>query len=441
MEFVKQYLLSLVSGVLALVFVAVAVVGMMSDSVKEKMSQRISAAGEIDTFASNPVNEERISAEKRRVDLFKKEFAAALDTLKEINARKELMPGVFPEPTSGATLLEFQNAYRSAIGALPGVLLAEGLPTEADYREAYEDIEEQRRLEQEMKAEGEPSGERPVAAAAPRGGGGEGVMGEGGGMMMGRGFGGRGAPMMGRGGGGGGESHTNLPAPDKSNPKYDYELRARVMKAKTIRMYADVINSFHISPIGAPDAPRPTVEALWKAQVGLWIQEDVVSAIAELNAEAARQLRDVEPQVEYMPVKRLERINVFGYRLKDRMLEFESWSPAESARDDKHAGDSFTGKVSDDQFDVLRFNVIVVVDQRQLMRLIDAIAKKNLYKCIELEYGIPPETDQERGYLYGSSPCVRARIEFEAYMSRKEFATMMPKAIADQLGVKKEGGG
>lgn len=438
MEFVRQYLLSLVSGALALVFVAVAVVGMMSDSVREKMGERVSAAGEIDTFAASPVNEERISAERRRVELFKKEFAAALDTLKEINARKELMPGVFPEPTSGATLLEFQNAYRGAIGALPGVLLAEGLPTESDYREAYEDIEEQRRLEQEMKSEGEPTDKEPVAAAAnPRF---EGATGEGGGMMMGRGFGGRGAPM-GRGFGGGGESHGNLPAPDKSNPKYDYELRARVMKAKTIRMYADIVNSFHISPIGEPQAGRPTVDALWKAQVGLWIQEDVVSAIAELNADAARQLRDVEPQVENMPVKRLERINVLGYRLKDRMLEFEAWSPAESGRDDKHAGDSFTNKVSDDQFDVLRFNVIVVVDQRELMRLVDSIVKKNLYKCIELDYAPPAETDAERGYLYGSAPCVRARLEFEAYMSRKEYATMMPKAIAEQLGVKKEEGG
>ena len=71
---------------------------------------------------------------------------------------------------------------------------------------------------------------------------------------------------------------------------------------------------------------------------------------------------------------------------------------------------SFTGQKSNDQFDVIRFTIRAVVDQRQVLGFIDALGKVNFYRCINLSYeGVPP-SHAEQGYLYGAAPYVLTLI-------------------------------
>ena len=91
-------------------------------------------------------------------------------------------------------------------------------------------------------------------------------------------------------------------------PKYDPVYRARVTKARSILCYYDE-GTFHRSPlVFQEEAPPP--EEMWFAQVGLWIQEDVARAIAELNGEAANQVTGTDPCVQDLPVKRLVFVRV-----------------------------------------------------------------------------------------------------------------------------------
>lgn len=230
-----------------------------------------------------------------------------------------------------------------------------------------------------------------------------------------------------------GGAPSAAPATRSGDPKYDAVFRAYVSKAQSIRCYVGP-GSFHVSPIVEETrAPRPA--DMWFAQVGLWIQQDVVTAIASLNNEAAQQADDTDAHVEQMPVKRIEHIEVQGYQTSDGLIPF----PAHTSMGSRPGGGiqaaSFTGRMSDEQFDVVRFNLAVIVDQRDLLQLIDRLTKQNFYQCIGAEYTQVPE---EAGYMYGTEPVIRAGLAFEGYMACGVYRELMPPEVVQALTGQKQ---
>jgi hypothetical protein len=210
-------------------------------------------------------------------------------------------------------------------------------------------------------------------------------------------------------------------------PKYDPVYRANVTKAKDIRCYVDPA-TFHVSPIvSVTSAPQP--DEMWFAQVSLWVQQDLVAAVARVNEAAARQVTDDDACVEQMPVKRIELLRVLGYQTAGGLLLFPGGETGVGR------SESFTGHTCNDQFDVVRFMLVVVVDQRDLLQLIDQISKQNFYQCIGASYSMVSPDDARHGYLYGTEPVVRAQLEFEGYMARAVYLPLMPAKIREALGV------
>ena len=64
MQFIKAYWMSLLSGVVAVVAIVVAAIGMTGDTVVQQMNQRVQSARDITTLQSDPHNQETINAEK-----------------------------------------------------------------------------------------------------------------------------------------------------------------------------------------------------------------------------------------------------------------------------------------------------------------------------------------------------------------------------------------
>ena len=64
LQFIKTHLIVILCGVAGLAFISFAVLGMMSDRIKEEMSQRVSNARRMDSLKSNAKNEKMIAAEK-----------------------------------------------------------------------------------------------------------------------------------------------------------------------------------------------------------------------------------------------------------------------------------------------------------------------------------------------------------------------------------------
>lgn len=215
--------------------------------------------------------------------------------------------------------------------------------------------------------------------------------------------------------------------------------RASVRKARSVRVYATP-GVFHASPLihmsGAP-SPRD----IWYAQVSLWIQEDIVDAIRKLNDDAAQDLAEEDVNVVHLPVKRIVDITVDGYVLgPGTIVPFPRTSveqrsgQAGSAAREGPPDQSFTGSASGEQFDVVRFTLQVVVDQRDMLKLVDYVTRENFYQLIDARYEKLSSPDME-GYFYGHEPVVLATLDFEGFMARKVFKGMMPEAVLIDLGI------
>jgi hypothetical protein len=499
MQFIKSHWISLASGVVALVGIVLAVIGMTRASVVDEMKKRMTLATEISSLARDPQNNDTIEAEKERGRKFEAEYENVVRTAESINERQPLMEGVFPEVAQMELPYRFRNAYRRRMWDLPHALKAGTLPSDDEIRDEAEIMADLEKRRQEAEGEnpevaevtapqpagpptgagrvgpgvrggvGPPGGPTARGSVGPPGGGmrnpaGGGMRNPAGGGMRNpaaSGRGGQAPPVSGIIGGGGrvpmaggrmqgvpGQTPAGADVPRRTPvamptgaQAVEARHRAEVKKARSIRIYADPDTSFHVSPIAyKPEAP--SAADMWYAQVGLWVQEDLVNAIAQLNEEAAQQLAGKEVNVASMPVKRIESIRVLGYiDSNGARVAFPVPGQSQSGRTGAApAGPtvaSFTGRKADDQFDVVRLTLTAVVDERDLLKLIDAVTRSNFYQLVGLDYSTSDAVSPE-GYLYGDAPVVRAVLDFEGYMARKIYKAMMPEEVLQALGIAKQ---
>jgi hypothetical protein len=441
-QFIKTYWVTLLSGVLAVVAIVILVLGLTSDSVQKEMQQRLTVAADIDTLTRDPKNDACINAELQHRQKCEQEFKAALEVAERINKRDPLIEGAFPQPAQAWMADRFLETYRERLYALPREMRAGSLPTDQEVQDEYEILVDIERRKQEQERETGLAGKQPTEGTSrppagqvvPPGRSGPGWP-----PYMGAG-----RPPWGPGGGqpiyGGGPTVGQASNVSVQEARY----RASVKKARAIRMYATADPthpSFYISPVF--ESVKPTVREMWYAQVGLWVQEDVVRAIAKLNDEAARQLNEKDANVTNMPVKRLVGTRVLGYITSAGIpVPFTSLAggmPAPTGASGEAIPPSFTGRKSDEQFDVVRFAVTVIVDRRDLLRLVDELTRVNFYQLVGASYVLPDPTDETNGYYYGEDPVVQATLDFEGYMARKVYLAMMPAEVLDDLGIKRPG--
>lgn len=445
MQFVKTYWISLLCGVLAIGFVAAATMGMMSTEIEQKLEEKVRNAGTIDSLSRNAQNEDTIAAAARQGQLFERAYSQAMEEAREINRRQPLIDKVFPKPANALTTpFDFLDAYKRAVINLRTQLSAGMPPSDAEIENERINIEEQQRLEEQAAGEAEQGdlfgnpGQEPRRGGR-RGSGPSGPMGNpynmGGrmsGPMGGMGRMGSGPPSMyGGRGSAGGMGRGNIEF-DEDAPQYDPAYRAAVKKARSIRMYVDA-EAFHITDVLNVEQ-APEVSELWYAQMLLWIQQDIVRAIAQFNEQAAANVATEDAYVEQMPIKRLEQILVHDYRVPDQPIAFPAPLFAQQ-RKPIVPEDSFTGRESDDEFDVVRFTVVVWVDQRQLLQVIDVLSRANFYQCVDVDYQSPTPENLSNLYMFGTDPVVRAKLQFEGYFSRTAYKEWMPPDVRQQLGI------
>ncbi|MEP0846510.1 MAG: hypothetical protein HRF50_06760 [Phycisphaerae bacterium] len=452
LKFITTHLVALISGVAIVTFLALAVLGMTSDSVEKKLNEELARtkAGSIRSLLSNKVNEDVIAAEKRRGEQFTREFEQAREAVKAINRREPLTAQVFPRPTGPVAPLQFREAYVAATRELARKLSADTLPTEADIQEERQNVEDLRELEAEKQ-------EEEKAEEAGAGGGGSGTVPPAprvptprdepslteedpfaGGLTFGGGGGRRG-----RSGGRGGPAQPGMPqipTGPKTEPKYDPLFRARVAKARNIRCYVDS-QTFQISPI-ARDSAAPTPQEMWYAQVALWVQDDVIKAIAELNAQAGGDIERGDIPLEKSVVKRLVAVRVLGYQTQGRPITFKVAADVGAGPfRNVEMGRTFTGRTSNEEFDVVRFLVQAIVDERRVLEVVDAISRANFYQCVGLNYEAVNRDLEEAqmGYFYGTAPVVKLTLDFEGYLSREAYGELMPPEVLAELSGKPSG--
>lgn len=294
------------------------------------------------------------------------------------------------------------------------------------------------------------------------------------------------------------------------SPELEEELRLRkqqrlkdvlTRRAKGIHIYAsrppDPSSPFDIGT-WASQSTIPSMEDLWESQLGLWIQQDIIEAIARTN-----RVDNPTYDVTMMPVKRLVKIDVLdgyvGVNTLGGIGGDVSRSSVSSRRRSSGGGDAggafvmpemtkeqliamgmmpndgsvsvpssgsrgggaelpaiqeeveeaikpldlpqrdysvgHTGRTCTRYYDVRHVWLTVVVDSARLLELLDNLSKVNFITVLKVGVSDVDEYDALRdGYVYGSGDAVEASILLETVWLRHWTNDLMPIAVRRTVG-------
>jgi hypothetical protein len=294
------------------------------------------------------------------------------DPKTKTSRRQLILDGVFPKSVTEDLPFKFPYQYKEAIARLVAKMKAGVIPGEKEI------LAERERTAQEYR----------LASANARGGT--------------RGSTGRGRTAVIR------EDQIEMEA----------YLRAADQRASQIKVYCDPLKALDIIPdlysrnSGIPPLP----EDMWWAQLSYWLQDDIASAVAAANASA----KDVRESV----VKQIQKIRMMhGYIVASETsnrMEFVGFDELQGAPD------SFTGLGSGKYFDVLRFQIDMVIDARRIPEFVNAMYLQSHYLLymwkVEAMATVQTGTagfDKNQSLLrFGPNPVVRLTTWWEAYMIR-----------------------
>lgn len=238
-----------------------------------------------------------------------------------------------------------------------------------------------------------------------------------------------------------------------------YRSRASQINIYAVTDTASPETPFHIgawSEYAAAGGRRPEMEDIWEGQMGLWIQQDLVTAIALTN-----KVGQPGANVINQPVKRLVSIRVVpGYVGLDgpgaimadaptaqtgeyRTLQAERAIVEGAATSgDVRLLDDFskapTGRRSNTLYDVRHVWLTVDVDYQRLPELFDSLARVNFMTVLKMKLEDVDEYEMWReGFVYGTSDVQRVTMLIETLWLRDWTLELMPDRVKERLGIAK----
>lgn len=410
MDFLRRNLFMILAAVAGLVGIALAATGLRAmPQVVEELDKGKTLYDDLARLQKRPVNPRSIEIEKSRIDATRRDRESVFADARALTDYQLLVPDVFPNGDDN-DLREFQRQYGLAMDKLFEPLIA-GQPATSVEIDAMRDkiVDEQYRA-REKGLDSEETAAAPVAEAPPR---------------------------------------TPAGVLTASGARNDPAARAHIAAARKIYCYtthygtakqikATASLDFHVGLIdtGTVDAPFP--EDAWAAQVGYWIQKDVIDAIVKVNEEAAQQAkkRGEERWVGIMPVKEIVSIRVSeSYVLPDDESEYDGAIAAgfAAALPPGTATKVYTMNASRDTYEVMQFSVKLVMDERDLLRLIQELTTNSFHTLLRIGYSSLPPNRNMQGKIYGSEPTVLVVMDFETIMLGEVFRPLMPPVVCETL--------
>ncbi len=218
---------------------------------------------------------------------------------------------------------------------------------------------------------------------------------------------------------------------------------------QVLKSRAEQLHIYAVTQMGQPGFPfeygswifgskLPSALNMWEGQLGLWLQQDIVEAIARTN-----QVSNPQMNVIFSPVKRLDSISVANLYV-GIMPPGKGLNPLGAAPTLASAGqllpDNFavsaTGRVSNAIYDVHHVNLRVVVDYQHLPDFFDNLSKVNFMTVLKMNLRSLDEYEMlKAGYVLGSNDCVTADILIETLWLRDWTSRLTPKGLRNSLGV------
>ena len=187
---------------------------------------------------------------------------------------------------------------------------------------------------------------------------------------------------------------------------------------------------------GSVDAPQ--LESCWRAQIGYWIQKDVVDAIVAVNGAAAESELEKggTPWVGVLPVKEVVSVRISKYVPEDGepFAGSKPDGPVAGVPPESPAS-FFTGTASGPDYEVLQFTVKLVMDPREIPALIEKITANRFHTLLRTAYRMVPLNKDMTGKIYGSEPAVIAVLDFESVNLGSIFRPLMPTAVCEKFSI------
>lgn len=408
MDFLKRHVFSIACGLATVVGIALAATGIaaMPDVIKQ-MEQSKALYGQLENLSRKAANSRVIEAERRRIDRMTKDSSQIFAKVTELCSYHPLVPEVLPEGDKDARF-GFLRRYLEAMDELM-VSLRYGTPPSAEDVQAMSDKIDLERFREQARGL-DPGAPAPVKTKA--------------------------SPLR-----------TPAGVMTWDGVKASAAARASIARSQNIYLYAvhggqkhgpkEVPSlSFYPDMKQADTLEPPYLFDIWWAQVGYWIQKDVVESIVAVNEEAAAAAaeRGEDRWVGNMPVKEIISIRLSeGYIVEDDD-EFDGGSPGgyKEAIPCATANSVFTGSVSNSTYDVVQYTAKLIMDERDIPLLIDRITKNRFHTLLRVAYESVPFNRAMVGKVYGSEPNVNVVLDFEAIMVAEVFHPLMPQEVCDE---------
>jgi hypothetical protein len=407
MNFIRKY--SVLLAPVGVVFVAVALFVptlLTRRSIGKDMQDRVAEGRKISSMRSKAPSKAQSDMERLYQNEHKKDADVIAQLSRRSTQRELICYNIFPktEDTSPQIFVQFGEQYRSAIDDLIKSMNALDAPGDIDIRK-------------ETEIKGSSGG------------------GAGGGRFGGFGASGRFGTMA---TGGKKESSRNAIVDAVCNKR-----------AESISVYAhpNLLDWYRFWEKYKYVGPDPALKDCWYSQVAYWIYKDVIETTKAMNAGS--------DCVYASPVKRLVGVR-FGshvdYVDTTKMLFAGADNPGYIT--DSVAGvlgvEPWTGRVCDDDIDVVHFSVGVIVDSKAVMSFIKELCTQKEHKYREgysasgqervykhnqitvLQNKIEPVNRMaaEHGYYrYGDGAVVRLSLVCEYIFNRSAYDKIKPEPI------------
>ena len=191
---------------------------------------------------------------------------------------------------------------------------------------------------------------------------------------------------------------------------------------------------------------NPQPQDVWLAQIGLWVQQDVIKSVAELNKDSTN--------VNSSPVKQIVRIvvppDMTMYVLPTATAAAGGGSDAGPANPIPTNSDtdpfpkdytvSPTGRACNGVFDVVHFTVELNVQATDVNRVISELERNKLLTVYATNVqAVNSAFMQQLGFYFGKNPVVTLTMQCEELFLRDWTRQWMPPYIKSYLNVQEPG--
>jgi hypothetical protein len=177
------------------------------------------------------------------------------------------------------------------------------------------------------------------------------------------------------------------------------------------------------------DATKPPSEtSIWFAQNMLWVQGDVVDAIAGINANSKN--------VTESPIKHIIRLEMADDVSQYLVVPATSGADATAAPVGKSYGLTPTGRTSNPLYDVATFTLTMNVESRKINSILADLARNRLITIKDCETAsVDGVVAAQNGYLYGPVTVSKITVRGEELLLREWTVPLMPDSIKTMLQI------